>query len=240
MQLEVGQVGHPDQRRQVVANAVLDASDLARGHPLWPVRGAVLLVEELPLDAVRVALQREGATAQVRQQRRRHARVVVDHLALGDAHRRVHHLVQVREAELPPLDLDPYALGGGYDFLAAGFLAAGFLCERDLEPFELLADRFCLGLLWPLLCAMLASSAAIRSGTFFGSSAGASTTTSSPCALRSIMSSTRSRYSSRYLSGSKPADSESINCCAMSSSRLLVFLVSAASGTPSSLSGSIT
>src|SRR3712207_7283973 len=54
------------------------------------------------------------------------------------------------------------------------------------EPFEELAAFF-FGLLCRLLWAMLASRAAIRSGTFFGSSAGASTMTSSPCDLRSIM-----------------------------------------------------
>jgi len=114
------------------------------------------------------------------------------------------------------------------------------LDDDDFEPFEPLAAFFFFGVLCCLLWAMLASSAAIRSGTFFGSSAGASTTTSSPCDLRSIMSSTRSRYSSRYLSGSNSEESESISCWAMSSSPLLVFFWSAASGTPSSWSGSIT
>ena len=86
---------------------------------------------------------------------------------------------------------------------------------------------------------MLASRAAIRSGTFCGSSEGCSITMSSPCALRSIISSTRSRYSSRYLSGSKSEESDSISCVAMSSSRLLVFFFDSPAPL-SSLSGGIT
>ena len=69
------------------------------------------------------------------------------------------------------------------------------------------AERLALAPPWRLLALMLASRAAIRSGTFLGSSGGASTTISSPWALRSIISSTCSRYSSRYFSDSNSPDS---------------------------------
>ena len=83
---------------------------------------------------------------------------------------------------------------------------------------------------------MDASSAAIRSGTSSGSSSGgAETSISWPSALRSIISITASRYSSRYWLGSNSVVSDSISCWAMSTSFLetLVFLPSGRSATSS-------
>src|SRR6185312_4410326 len=74
--------------------------------PWRAVRGALLLVEELALDTVRIALQCERAPAQVREERRSDLRVVLDHVALGEADARVHDLVEVREPQLPSLDRD--------------------------------------------------------------------------------------------------------------------------------------
>ena len=76
----------------------------------------------------------------------------------------------------------------------------------------------------------------MRSGTGLGSSAGAATVTSSPSDLRSIISSTRSRYSSRYFSGSKSEVSEPMSCSAMSSSRLVALVALSAAGSSSSRS----
>ena len=81
--------------------------------------------------------------------------------------------------------------------------------------------------------ARLASSAAIRSGAGVSSSACGCTAISSPAALRSIRSKTRSRYSSWNLVGSNSLDSESISCWAMASSRLV------ASASPTASSSSI-
>jgi hypothetical protein len=110
VQLEVGQVGEPDQRGEVVADHEVDrlAAKLDRlgAHPLGAMRGGLLLVEVPALHAVRIALERERAVAQVRQHGRRDARVVVDHLPLGEAHPGVHDLVEVRQREPAALDLD--------------------------------------------------------------------------------------------------------------------------------------
>jgi hypothetical protein len=72
VQFDRGQVGHPDQRRQIPDEAVVDrlagsaaAADLARGDPWWPVRRTALLVEELVVDAVGKALERERPLLQV-------------------------------------------------------------------------------------------------------------------------------------------------------------------------------
>ena len=54
------------------------------------------------------------AAAQVRQQHRRDPRVVLDHLALGEAGRGIEDLVEVGEREPAPLDLDLHALGRGH------------------------------------------------------------------------------------------------------------------------------
>src|SRR5207248_95928 len=73
----------------------------------------------------------------------------------------------------------------------------------------------------PLTAARLSSSAAIRSGALVGvGSSDTASTISSPRALRSISERSSSRYSSRYLSGSKSVLRESISCLAMSTSRL--------------------
>jgi hypothetical protein len=115
VQLEVGQVREPDQRREVVADAEVDRLraqlDRLRAHPLRAVRGTLLLVEVPALDAVGIALEGERAVAQVRQHRGRDAGVVVDHLTLGEPHRGIHHLVQVRQREPPALDVDIDARG---------------------------------------------------------------------------------------------------------------------------------
>ena len=75
---------------------------------------------------------------------------------------------------------------------------------------------------WRLAFAIDASSAAIRSGTSAGSSSGSWTAISLPSALRSIISSTATRYSSRYLSGSNSAARESMSCMAIATSFLVV------------------
>ena len=63
----------------------------------------------------RVALQRERAVVQVRQEHGRDAHVVVDQVALREAGLRIHHLVEVGEAQAPSLD-------GHLDGLAAELL----------------------------------------------------------------------------------------------------------------------
>ena len=155
-----------------------------------PVRRALLLVEVPALDAVRVALERQGTVAQVRQQHGRDARVVVDHLALGEPDLGIHDLVQVRERELcVRLDVDRETRDGQLLLRCRSSSSS----SRDPEPFD---ERAAL-LRRALRRAIEASSAAIRSGTSLRSGSGASTVIVSPAALRSIMSSTRSRYSSR-------------------------------------------
>ena len=120
VQLEVGEVGQPDERRQVLAEAERDVALVAaredvRGlHPRRGVRRAALLVEELVLHAVGIALQGERTVAQVRQQDRGDPRVVVDHLALREPRARVEDLVQIGERERLVADRDLEALGWGH------------------------------------------------------------------------------------------------------------------------------
>jgi hypothetical protein len=52
----------------------------------------VLVVDVAPGDTVRIALERDGAPVQVRQQRRRDPRVVVERLRLREAGLRVEHV----------------------------------------------------------------------------------------------------------------------------------------------------
>jgi hypothetical protein len=86
-----------DEGRQVVADAELDLVGELAADPVRPVPGALLLVEVAALDAVGVALERQRPVAQVRQHVRRDARVVVDHLPLGEADGGEHDLVEVAQ-----------------------------------------------------------------------------------------------------------------------------------------------
>src|SRR5207248_174503 len=181
VQLDRRHVGHPHQRGQVVAEAVVDGAAVAvagygrRGHPLRPVRGAALLVEVLLVDAVGVALERQRPLLQMRQQSTGDPRVVVDDPALGEPCLRIEDLVEVGELETLPFDLD---LGVGHFF----FLGAGFSSFSSLASFT---------------AARLASRAAMRSTTWAGSSVWGCSTISWPSAFFSMRSRTRSRYSSR-------------------------------------------
>ena len=116
VQLERGQVDHPDQRGQVVDHQVADRlarrpraravrDHLLGPHPLRPVRGRVLLEERQVADAVREAAERHRPAGDVRQQHRRDPLVVVEHLGLGEAVGRVEHLGQVGQRERAPVHL---------------------------------------------------------------------------------------------------------------------------------------
>ena len=89
VQLEVGDLAEPEQRRQVVARAgTRVALVVVRVQRTVSTNGGsmplpVLLVEVPAVDAVRVADQRQRAVAQVRQQVRRDSRVVDEQVALG-------------------------------------------------------------------------------------------------------------------------------------------------------------
>ena len=115
-------------------------------------------------------------------------------------------------------------LGLGRGFLAAGFFAGGFF-----------AAGFLRGL--PLRSRPRGSPRGPPSGPAPPSAASASgcTATSWPWALRSIRSSTRSRYSSRYLPGSKSLAWDSISCRAIASSRSVA--LTSSSGSSSRRSG---
>ena len=93
--LQICEVRGPHEGGEVVDDAEADdapvvlAPDLGGLHPARPVRRAALLVEERPGRAVRVALQRERAVAQVREEGGGGAGVVIDHVALGEGRSRL-------------------------------------------------------------------------------------------------------------------------------------------------------
>src|SRR2546425_11132680 len=85
--------------RGIVADDVADrSSHLAHGHRPYPVgivRRRRLLKETRLVDAVGVALHRDGPAAKVREHVRSDAAVVLDHFALRDAVARKDHLVRI-------------------------------------------------------------------------------------------------------------------------------------------------
>ena len=91
VQLEVGQVRDPEQRGQVVHRQEVDVAAVAAlldchgPHPVRPVLGRILLVEELAVHAVRVALHgQRPALRRWGRSTRRDRLVVGDHVALGE------------------------------------------------------------------------------------------------------------------------------------------------------------
>ena len=75
-------------------------------HPRRRSGGDVLLEEAGPLHAVRPADPGHRPVREVRQQHRRDAGVVVEHLALGGAGARVEDLVEVADPQRAALDVD--------------------------------------------------------------------------------------------------------------------------------------
>ena len=150
---------------------------------------------------LREAAQGHRPPGQVGHHRRRDLGVVVDDLALCEAGLRVEDLVEVGEFELTPVDLDLLARGhgllGGLGFGA--FLRRGFFWRRLLR-------FFAAGLRLRAACRRACparrrcSPPAPPSGRAPWSPRAprlGGATTSSPAALRSIIASSSSRYSSR-------------------------------------------
>ena len=83
-------------------------------HELLPdvvrVRRDALLVEEVALDAVRVALHVERPSSQMRQRAFGDAEVIGDEVALGEAALGKERLVRVRDPDVVAADLHPISL----------------------------------------------------------------------------------------------------------------------------------
>ena len=103
VQLDVGQVGEPHERGPVLGERVVDRTLLHGLDPLGPVRGRLLLVEVLAVDAVGIALEGQRAVVQVREHDRRDPGVVRDEVALGEPRLGVQDLVPVGDLQPPPL-----------------------------------------------------------------------------------------------------------------------------------------
>ncbi len=105
-------VGQPGQGGKVVDEQEVDVATIMpapyrrRFHPLRPMLGSVFLIEVLSVDAIGIALHGDRATPQMRQQGRGDARVVVDHLPLGEAGSGIEDLVEIGQAESLTFDID--------------------------------------------------------------------------------------------------------------------------------------
>ena len=106
MQLDVSEIREPDQRGPVLRERVVDVADLAGLDPLGSVRGRLLLVEVLGVDAVRIALERERPIVQVGQHGGRDAGVVRDEVAFRESGLRKQHFVPVGDLQAAPLGDD--------------------------------------------------------------------------------------------------------------------------------------
>ena len=115
VQLDVGEVRGPDQRRKILREAIMHvaivafAPDLRGLHPFRSMGRAVFFVEEFAFHAIRITLHRQRAIFQMRQKDRRDLDVVVDQCALGEAVFRIKDLVEIRDREGSAFD-DQFAL----------------------------------------------------------------------------------------------------------------------------------
>ena len=113
VQLDGGEIGRPDQGWEVAEDGVVDVLAVVSGwnvdmaDPIGRVGGEVLAIEGLAADAIRVTLHGERSIANMREQDRSDVHVVVDEFALGEPGIGIQDLVQIRQAERAPLDLDP-------------------------------------------------------------------------------------------------------------------------------------
>lgn len=113
MQLDVGRLPQPQEGSQIVAHEVVPgpASMLGgKGHRLYETRyraTPVLLVEVLPVNAVRVAAHGQGPVTQLRQERRGYASQVDEQVPLGHRRRislfRPEPLAEVGQRDTAPL-----------------------------------------------------------------------------------------------------------------------------------------
>ena len=109
MQLDAGEVGEPRQPGRVVDHRKVDlvSGRVVDVHRLEPLRmriGHALLVEEIGVDAVRVALHLHRSLAHVRQDGRGDVDVVADEISLRDPRSGKQDLVLVGDGDLAIVD----------------------------------------------------------------------------------------------------------------------------------------
>src|SRR6185437_1968241 len=102
--------------------------------------GAALFIEERPFAAIGIAFERQRAIGQVREQDRRDAEVIIDHIPLGEVRLRIEDLIEIGKGEtlylgeghnwrglLPPAPGTPGEGWGGGRFIAR---SKGLYCAR--------------------------------------------------------------------------------------------------------------
>ena len=105
MQLQAGEVGHPQQRGGIAWHDLVGAAAgrKAQRHHLDPWRPrfrSALLIEELPVDAVGVAHEHVGTPARPAQRAVRHREVIAREIQLGVAVARKEHFLRVGDGDL--------------------------------------------------------------------------------------------------------------------------------------------
>ena len=112
MQFERGQICQPDQRRQIIAQHVVNitpvvaAPDRGRLHPIGFVHGGVLLEKGLAVHAIGITLARERSAVQMRKNGGSDTRVIVDNTLLGESRGGIKNLFQVRELQMSALNFN--------------------------------------------------------------------------------------------------------------------------------------
>src|SRR5580704_7707420 len=116
MKFDAGEIRDPNKRRQIVRQNVIYVALVAFApdrRSLYPVRtmfSRVLFEEVFFVHAFGIALQSEWTSRKMRQQDRRDAGVVIDHLSLGEPGCGVKNLVQVSQTQMFAVDLNDFRL----------------------------------------------------------------------------------------------------------------------------------
>src|SRR5580700_5074634 len=112
MKFDASEIRDPDERGQIVRQDVIYIAlvaftpDRRRLYPLRPMFRGVLFKKVFFVHAFGIALQSERTSRKMRQQDRRDARVVIDHLSFCEPSCGVKNLVQVSQTQMLAVDLN--------------------------------------------------------------------------------------------------------------------------------------
>src|SRR5580704_3055137 len=118
MKFDSSEIRDPDERGQIVRQDVIYialvafAPDRRSLYPVWTMFSRVLFEEVFFVHAFGIALQSERTSRKMRQQDRRDARVVIDHLSFCEPSCGVKNLAQVGQTQMLAVDLNYLGFAG--------------------------------------------------------------------------------------------------------------------------------
>src|SRR6202162_2048216 len=111
MELQVSQIGGPDEGRKIINNAIIDLSalgfcDLGCLYPFRTMVRTFFFVEEKSFDAIRVSLQSNRPVFEVRKQNGRNSDVVINDVSFRKPSLRIENFIEVRDVDLRSINVE--------------------------------------------------------------------------------------------------------------------------------------